>query len=122
MSVRAIGAALRGALPEPDEVAPPQPRLEPPEAIRLTPLAPMPARTHGGLALAPRTDARTLALLDASVARLVDLDALARTLRPDVAEALGPRLEAVRALALEVRARLADRALLESVRHAVLPA
>jgi len=111
---------LRAHLPDPSEVAAPRPRDDHAETLRLVPIEPAPARPHVGLPRpCPVPDPRALDALAASIARLADLDALALSLRPDLAAALGSRLPAIRHLTDEVRTWLETRALLSEARLAL---
>jgi hypothetical protein len=109
--------ALRARLPDPAELGPSATRLRAPEEIRLSPIEPLPPVRARDVAGAPMPDRRALDLLRASVARLGDLEPIVRAQRPEVAAALGPRLDAIRALAAEVRTLIACRDALEGARR-----
>lgn len=149
MSSLRVRAPLAALLPDPGEVGPPAAR-EPglPEEARLAPLMPMPrlarswshvqagtnvaspssrtiSRTTvpsiGSTAGASPPDARSRALLQATAARLADLESLSRALRPDLAAVLGDRRGAIAELARELRSYLEAYGTLDRSRGAARP-
>lgn len=144
MSAMRVRLSLAAQLPDPAELAAPCTGSDAPaEELRLAPIAtlrvsrsraaesrpaesrPAESRPAESRPAEPRSaaialpDARQLALLDATAARLAEIDHISRSLRPDVAAQLGEARGAIADLARELRAIVAERALLAGARIAL---